>query len=143
VEGLPAGLGTTTSSSSDLFSVGQKQLVCLARAILRRAKILLLDEATSNIDLQTDQTIQKTLKTSFGECTILTVAHRLNTIADYDRVVVLREGAILEQGTPFELLAAPADTTITRRTEFAELVRQTGDNNAALIFKMARDKAGA
>ena len=87
-----------------MFSVGQKQLLCLARALLRNNKFLILDEATSNVDMETDSFIQKCIHTKFEGTTVITIAHRLNTIADYDQVIVMKKGRIVETGPPHYLI---------------------------------------
>lgn len=86
------------------LSVGQRQLVCLGRALLHKNKILILDEATAAVDMETDELIQQTIQNEFSECTVLTIAHRLNTIMEYDRVMVLDKGLIAEFETPRKLL---------------------------------------
>nr|XP_025966921.1 canalicular multispecific organic anion transporter 1 [Dromaius novaehollandiae] len=104
VQDLPEGLFHPVSEGGENLSVGQRQLVCLARALLRKAKILILDEATAAVDLETDQLIQTTIRSEFADCTVLTIAHRLHTIMDSNRVMVLQAGRIVEYDSPEELL---------------------------------------
>lgn len=82
------------------LSHGQQQLFSLARAILDKKKVVLLDEATSNVDMQTDRVIQEVIREEFKDCTVLTVAHRLETIGDMDMVIVIDQGRIVEVGDP-------------------------------------------
>ncbi|XP_032595393.1 multidrug resistance-associated protein 1 isoform X9 [Drosophila grimshawi] len=104
---LAAGLNHEISEGGENLSVGQRQLVCLARALLRKTKVLILDEATAAVDLETDDLIQKTIRSEFKECTVMTIAHRLNTILDSDKVIVLDKGQITEFASPDELLGNP------------------------------------
>ncbi|XP_076122347.1 multidrug resistance-associated protein 1 isoform X2 [Alosa pseudoharengus] len=105
VSGLPDKLNHECSEGGENLSLGQRQLVCLARALLRKTKILVLDEATAAVDLETDNLIQSTIRTQFEDCTVLTIAHRLNTIMDYTRVLVLDKGQVAEFGSPSSLIA--------------------------------------
>ena len=116
VSSLEAGLDYKVSENGDNLSVGQRQLICLARALLRKAKILILDEATAAIDFETDALIQTTIRNEFASCTILTIAHRLNTIMDSSRVLVLERGRVVEFDAPDTLLQ-------DRRTRFYGLAK--------------------
>lgn len=131
VEDLPGKLETVLAESGSNFSVGQRQLVCLARAILRRNRILIIDEATANVDPRTDELIQKTIRDKFRECTVLTIAHRLNTIIDCDRILVLDAGRIHAYDQPYILLQ---DT----KGIFFKMVQQTGKQEAAALLEAAK-----
>ncbi|XP_025100027.1 multidrug resistance-associated protein 1-like [Pomacea canaliculata] len=104
-EELPENLNHQVGEGGQKLSVGQRQLVCLARSLLRRTKLLVLDEATAAVDMETDSLIQNTIRQAFSSCTIITIAHRLNTIMDYDRILVLDEGLVKEYDSPHVLLA--------------------------------------
>lgn len=130
VRSMDSGLGSAILEGGENLSLGQRQLLCLARAILRRNKILVLDEATANIDLATDALIQDAIRRDFGGCTILTIAHRLNTVIDYDRILVLDHGRVVEFDRPAVLLRNP-DSLL------AGLVRETGVSNEALLKSLA------
>eukprot|EP00744_Colponema_vietnamica_P009682 GILI01013744.1.p1 GENE.GILI01013744.1~~GILI01013744.1.p1 ORF type:complete len:1049 (+),score=241.48 GILI01013744.1:470-3148(+) len=124
------GLLCSVSEKGSNFSVGERQLLCMARAILRKCSILLLDEATASVDYQADQIIQDTIRTVFKDCTVITVAHRLSTIIDADKVVVMAEGQVLEDATPHELLQKEDGA-------FTGMVRQLGDEEFARLKEVA------
>jgi ABC-type multidrug transport system fused ATPase/permease subunit len=114
---LSADSGSVTKKNTNVFrnlaspisegglnlSQGQRQLLCLARAIVSRPKVMVLDEATSAVDMTTDALIQRSIREEFGDSTLIVIAHRLSTIADFDRILVLKDGAVAEFGTPREL----------------------------------------
>ena len=92
-------------SGGENLSAGERQMVCIARALLKQSKIILIDEATSNIDMNSEEMFLKMVKEKFQECTVLTIAHRLKTVVNSDRIIVMGEGNIIEEGTPEELLS--------------------------------------
>ena len=130
--------------SKSLFSAGQKQLLCLARTILQEARILVLDEATANVDLETDKFIQEKIRERFKECTVITIAHRIETIIDNDLIIVMKNGRAVEKGTPRELLIKqPGDKRITNvEGEFAKLVLANGESKAQILFEKAFPSLG-
>ncbi|XP_059280885.1 ABC transporter C family member 2-like isoform X3 [Lycium ferocissimum] len=131
------GLDAEVSEGGENFSVGQRQLLSLARAILRRSKILVLDEATASVDVRTDALIQRTIREEFKACTMLIIAHRLNTIIDTNRILVLDAGKVVEYDTPQSLL-------LRERSVFSGIVQSTGAANAQylrnLVFNGERDQ---
>jgi len=140
VESLEKGLHTDMTNASSIFSVGQKQLICLARTILKRSKILVLDEATANVDFHTDNFIQQKISEKFNECTVFTIAHRLTTIANYDKVLVLDKGMKMEYDHPYRLLVKTiGDSAITNVDgHFASMVLNTGPKTSQEILRIAK-----
>uniref|UniRef100_A0A672NT23 ABC-type glutathione-S-conjugate transporter n=1 Tax=Sinocyclocheilus grahami TaxID=75366 RepID=A0A672NT23_SINGR len=118
VSELPDKLNHECSEGGENLSLGQRQLVCLARALLRKTNILVLDEATAALDLETDTLIQSTIRSQFEDCAVLTIAHRLNTIMDYTKVIVMDKGHIIEMDSPSNLIA--------KRGQFYYMCREAG-----------------
>jgi ABC-type multidrug transport system fused ATPase/permease subunit len=97
-------LDAPVGENGENWSAGQRQLVCLGRALLKHTRILVLDEATASVDSATDNLIQRTLRTEFSSCTVLTIAHRIPTVIDSDKVLVLSDGRVSEYDVPIRLL---------------------------------------
>lgn len=133
ITSLPLGLDSVVADGGLNFSVGQRQLLCLARAILRKNKILVLDEPTANVDSRTDKLLQQAVAKSFQSATIIAVAHRLDTVIDYDKILVLGHGAVLEYGTPGDLIEKGGD--------FASMVDDTGDEMSSLLRSRAKKES--
>ncbi|KAJ3191005.1 hypothetical protein HK101_008174 [Irineochytrium annulatum] len=116
---LEGKLDAPVFQNGENFSTGQRQLICLARAVMRKSKILVLDEATAAIDYETDAQIQKTIRELAQHSTVVTIAHRINTIIDYDRILVLDAGRVAELDTPEKLLS-------NRHSKFFALAKEAG-----------------
>lgn len=130
-------LNTRISESGLNLSQGQRQLLCLARAIVSRPRILVLDEATSSVDMETDRLIQQSIREEFGgRCTLIVIAHRLSTIVDFERVLVLGQGQVVEYGTPKELY----EVEDVKEGSFKEMVQRSGEKAMLedVIFGKAR-----
>ena len=127
---MPAKLVSEVIENGRNFSLGMRQCVCIARAVLSKSKILVLDEATAAIDSKTDAMLQETIKNSFANLTVLTIAHRLNTIIESDRVLVLDAGKILEFDEPYKLLN-------TEGSSFKSLLEQTGPDEYKMLYGQA------
>mmetsp|Transcript_3016 Transcript_3016/g.5269 ORF Transcript_3016/g.5269 Transcript_3016/m.5269 type:complete len:1430 (+) Transcript_3016:168-4457(+) len=125
-------LGLEVAEGGENLSLGQRQLVCLARAVLRQNRVLVMDEATANIDMETDALIQKTIRERFAQATVLTIAHRLHTIMDCDRVLVMRDGRAAECAAPAALLRDPGSL-------LAGLVAETGPRAMQKLIEIANE----
>jgi ABC-type multidrug transport system ATPase subunit len=130
IQKLQLKLEAPVAENGENFSVGQRCMICMARAMLQNSSILIMDEATASVDMETDSWIQQSLRENFPNCTLLTIAHRLNTIIDYDRVIVMDNGIISEFDTPAVLLRNP-------NSLLTSLVLGTGQENSQLLIQLA------
>ena len=128
------GLDHELTESGGNLSMGERQLVCLARALLSRRRVITLDEATANVDMATDRLIQDTVRSKFAGKTLIVIAHRLNTIIDADVVLVLDSGRLVEQGSPHELLEKEGSV-------FAGMCRETGEASERFLRAAAATAA--
>eukprot|EP00899_Mesostigma_viride_P025709 jgi/Mesvir1/6322/Mv06358-RA.1 len=133
------GLDASVAEYGSNFSNGQRQMICLARALVRDMKVVVMDEATASIDLETDDLIRRTVREHMRSCTLVTIAHRLHTVLDSDRVLVMSGGRAAEVGTAHALLSRPGSL-------LSVLVEESGPRAAAKLRELARrtamDKAG-
>ena len=131
VQKLELGLLAKVEASGENFSVGEKQLICLTRSLLRNTKVLLLDEATASVDMETDHLIQSAIRTAFDSCTVLTIAHRLNTVLSYNRIMVLEAGKVKEFDSPENLMK-------NESTIFHDMMKAMGVNTVEQMQELAQ-----
>ena len=136
---MDGGLNANAEEGGANWSVGERQLLCFSRALLRSPRVLLLDEATASVDHAADERIQRAIRTAMRATTLLTVAHRLQTVVDYDTILVMGGGKCIEQGSPHQLLQRPESALGT-------IVSSIGARTAArlcAIAKAAEERRGA
>lgn len=128
VEAMPSGLDSPVAEYGSNLSAGMRQMLVMGRALLKQCRILLLDEATSSVDFETDKEIQRTLREAFTNTTVLTIAHRINTIMDSDKILVMKDGYVAEYAAPSELLK-------DENSIFSDIVRhaQADDEDAVVV----------
>ncbi|ELR45351.1 hypothetical protein M91_01311, partial [Bos mutus] len=131
IEGFPGKMNAELAESGLNLSSGQRQLVCLARAILRENRILIIDKATSNVDPRTDELIQKTIHEKFSQCTVLTITHSLSNVIDCTQIMVLDSGRLKEYDNPYGLLQ-------NKDKLFYKMVQQLGETEAAALTERAK-----
>ena len=134
VQSLPDQLITSVAEDGHNFSAGERQLLCLTRAILRKNRIILIDEATANVDMRTDALVQQAIRSHLSDCSVLTIAHRIETIIDSDRIVVLERGKIIETDAPFLMLERGTSYLSLLLSQFDPSTEQQLRNAARMSF---------
>jgi len=142
VKEQPGGLSleSPVRENGSNFSIGQRQLFCVARALLTESKLLIMDEATASVDYATDARIQEVLRSEFKECTVLTIAHRIQTILDYDVIMALEKGRLAEFGNPKDLLKNPKSYFSELLTEEQKEERKQSDEKEAALEEEEKKK---
>ena len=131
VDGLQGKLDHEVEEKGDNLSGGTVQLLCLARVLLKKPKVILMDEATSSVDQETDNIVQRTIRSQFNDSTLLTIAHRLQTIIDFDKIIVVDDGLVKECAAPWDLLRESPEGA------FSSLVNATGRESASELKRRA------